>query len=397
SSASVTVDGAGLSQNFSLGTRLYTLSGTVTDADEGLPISGATVSVSGGPSNTSNSTGGYRLSLANGTFTVTASAAGFDPSSASVTVDGAGLSQNFSLGTRLYTLSGTVTDAVTEAKLPGATVDVAGGAATTTNAIGEFHFSLTNGTYAVGVSDPGYQSATASIRIDGASTTASFVLAPELARLYNLTGQVTFGRNGSDASGVEVRLDENRSDVTDPVGAYSFEVANGSYNVSARAPGFAAQSALVIVRGADVLQDFALLPPMFLLHGMVDSRSSGQPIAGANVSLTLQEWRITSSMGEYAFLVLNSSYVLTVSAPGYRPATVDARVSGAPVTVNVSMTAAAPSNASSNGTPLLWEVTAIVVLGAIGGLAVVMVRSVRRESIERRRTRPSRSPIRRSP
>jgi hypothetical protein len=57
-----------------------TLSGTVTNASTAAPISGATVSISGGPSTTTDSSGNYSFTLAGGTYSVTASATGYNSS-----------------------------------------------------------------------------------------------------------------------------------------------------------------------------------------------------------------------------------------------------------------------------------------------------------------------------
>ena len=76
-----------------------TLSGTVKDAGTALPISGATVSITGGPSTTAASDGTYVFtSLATGTYNVTASATGYTAVTVSASVTAGGTtSQDFSL------------------------------------------------------------------------------------------------------------------------------------------------------------------------------------------------------------------------------------------------------------------------------------------------------------
>ncbi|MCI4351831.1 MAG: alkaline phosphatase family protein [Thermoplasmata archaeon] len=76
----------------------YAVTGTVTAVGTGLPISGATVSVPGGPSTTTSTSGSYTLNLANGTYTVTASASGYGSSSVSLTITGTATTLNFALG-----------------------------------------------------------------------------------------------------------------------------------------------------------------------------------------------------------------------------------------------------------------------------------------------------------
>jgi len=76
-----------------------TITGTVRNSATGLGISGATVSIAGGASTGTNSSGVYTFNGVNvGSYTLTASASGYNPSSAPVTVSsGATTTQDFSL------------------------------------------------------------------------------------------------------------------------------------------------------------------------------------------------------------------------------------------------------------------------------------------------------------
>ncbi|MEO7332303.1 MAG: carboxypeptidase regulatory-like domain-containing protein, partial [Gemmatimonadales bacterium] len=91
------------------------ITGTVTDSGTSLAIAGATVAISGGASTTTLSSGVYTLSgLSPATYSVTASATGHSPSSATVTVTaGNTATQNFAL-----TASGTT------ATVPGAVTNL---------------------------------------------------------------------------------------------------------------------------------------------------------------------------------------------------------------------------------------------------------------------------------
>ncbi len=75
------------------------ITGTVRNSYNNDPVSGATVAVTGGPTATTNASGVYTISgLAPGAKTLTASRAGFETQTASVTVTaGATATQNFSL------------------------------------------------------------------------------------------------------------------------------------------------------------------------------------------------------------------------------------------------------------------------------------------------------------
>jgi len=75
------------------------ITGTVTNANTGAAISGATVAVTGGPTTTTNSSGVYTISGLNaGTYTVTVSKSGYTSKSASVSVTaGQTTTKNFAL------------------------------------------------------------------------------------------------------------------------------------------------------------------------------------------------------------------------------------------------------------------------------------------------------------
>ncbi len=76
-----------------------TLSGTVSDSSALAGIAGATVSISGGPSTTTDAGGNYSFTIAGGTYSVTASTAGYDPSTVNgvVVSNGSTTTQDFAL------------------------------------------------------------------------------------------------------------------------------------------------------------------------------------------------------------------------------------------------------------------------------------------------------------
>ena len=136
-SASVTLTaGSTTTQNFALAPNPGTITGTVTDAGSAAPIAGATVSYSGG-STTTNGSGAYTLAnVAEGSYSVTASATGYASQSRTVTVGpGATATQNFALTRPNGAITGTVTSAATGSPISGATVSYSGGS-TTTNGSG---------------------------------------------------------------------------------------------------------------------------------------------------------------------------------------------------------------------------------------------------------------------
>jgi len=149
------------------------VTGMVTDAGNGQPIFGATVSYSGG-STTTDSGGHYTLSgVPQGTYTVSASAPGYVPGSATVTVSpGATATQDFALTFAPGTITGTVSDAGSGEPISGATVSCSCGSGGITNGFGSYTLSgITPGTYTVTASATGYAAQSASVTVAANSTT----------------------------------------------------------------------------------------------------------------------------------------------------------------------------------------------------------------------------------
>jgi hypothetical protein len=138
------------------------ISGQVTDSQTRTAIVGATVSLSpGGALTLTDANGYYSFSgLAPGSYTVTASAAGYNSASQTVTLTG---SQKANLNFRLISataygsLDGTVTDAVTGTPIVGAAVSLSNGLLRTTDLNGNFSYPIVlNGSYTLTVSALGY-------------------------------------------------------------------------------------------------------------------------------------------------------------------------------------------------------------------------------------------------
>lgn len=160
-----------------------TIAGYVYDAISGLPIEGALVSIPELNLTTyTDANGTFSLSVPPGTYTLEASATGYQPFSTSVTVD-----ENETvvvpipltpLGTG--TIYGWVFDAETLEPIPNATVVLDYGETTTTDASGYYEFpEVVAGSHTVFVFKPGYISANATVFVppDGA-VELNFTLQP---------------------------------------------------------------------------------------------------------------------------------------------------------------------------------------------------------------------------
>jgi hypothetical protein len=227
-SQAVTISGASKTANFSAA-QAFTISGTISGSGR----SGATVTLTGAATatTTTNTSGVYSFSVANGSYTVAPSNAGFvfTPASQAVTVSGANKTANFSSAVQTFTLTGTITGSGAS----GATVRLTGAATatTTTNSSGAYSFSgLANGSYTATPSKSGstFTPTSQAVTINGANQTANFT---STAQTFTISGTIS----GGGGSGATVKLTGAATATTtaNSSGAYSFTgVTNGSYTVT---------------------------------------------------------------------------------------------------------------------------------------------------------------------
>ena len=194
-SLNATVAGANLpAQNFVATAVTYTIAGTITGA------ASVSVALGGGATayTTTDGSGNYSFAgLANGSYTVTPSKAGytFSPASLAVTVAGANVGgRNFAAtATAGYTISG----AVAGPWVQGVTVTLGGAqtATATTDALGAYSFTgLADGTYSLTPRLDGYTYAPAapSVTLGGANRTQGFTATPVIPS-YAISGTVSYG------------------------------------------------------------------------------------------------------------------------------------------------------------------------------------------------------------
>jgi phosphatidylinositol-3-phosphatase len=351
----------------------YSLAGEVRSAVTGRAIPGAEVTIAGGAASFCNSSGAYQFSLTNGSYGLTASADGYVPFTASATIDGGTVAQNFSLAEVPYPISGRVTNLSSGIPISGATLSVAGTVRATTNATGGYSFAVVAGSYAVTSAATGYRSVTSDVTVNGSGSTANFALGPLSVPVYALSGLVTYESNGSAVPNATVELSLSDALTTPANGSFQFEVPNGTYELIAELNGFRPASVRVTIAGAGRVQNFSLSRgDFYLLTGSVVATGTDLPVSGANVTLTAGDWQLTDSSGSYSFLVWNGTFDLVATAPGYEPVHENVTIDGSSLAqaVMLYLTLSAPLPASQ---PSPWGLYAAITAIAVGSVALAVV------------------------
>ena len=373
----------------------YAVKGSVTDLTSGSGLSGATVYANSSSTHATTKTGsngGFSFSLANGTYTITATDAGYVPASTSATVSGSSVSGislvlSSSGGTAKYTVKGFVTDLTNGSGLSGAKVYANSSSThltTKTGSTGMFSFSLTNGTYTLTATDAGYVPASTSATVSGSNVSGiSLALSHNTSGpvVYAVGGSVTDLSNGSGLSGATVFANTTNVSVsatTDANGSYQLLLANGSYDLTAVAPGYTTLAQNLTVAGANISgYDFALsplrnvTPPLtYSVTGTVLSNTSLDPVQGAAVyanATGTSALNLTGTNGGYQFQLANGTYTLTVVASGYSVRSTNVTVNGTSVSNFTLWLDSLPGSA--------YEVDGVVVDAASGqpvGNATIM-------------------------
>ena len=189
-----------------------TIAGKVTDAADGSPIEGATVS-DGTRSAVSDANGNYTIvNIPEGSYTVTASKGGYETQSISVAViSGQTTNVDFALTMTLGSITGKVTDTIDGSPIERATV-IDGKTFAVTDANGIYTLSdIPQGDYTLTASKEGYETASQDVTVvSGQTTTANF----NLVRISSPTkpmwiNNITFRGKGKDLRFDVVVVDGN--------------------------------------------------------------------------------------------------------------------------------------------------------------------------------------------
>jgi thermitase len=326
SSLTVTVlSGTTGAANFSLSQIIVpgSITGSVIDARDGLPIVGTTVS-DGTRTALTDGAGTYTInSVPPGSCQVVASKEGYETSSSTVNVlQGTTALANFSLSQIIVpgSISGSVTSAKDGSPIVGAMVSD-GTRTTTTDATGRYTIvNLPAGAYQVTASKAGYHSSSLTVSVlSGGTAVADFSL-NEVIVPGSISGTVTSAKDGSPLVGATV-TDGTRTTTTDATGKYTIaNVPSGTYEATASKSGYHSSSLTVaVLSGGTVVANF-LLNEVILpgsIAGSVTSAKDGSAIVGATVTDGTR-MTTTDATGKYAISnVPPGTYQVIASKAGY--------------------------------------------------------------------------------
>ncbi|CAN5715986.1 hypothetical protein BH10ACT1_BH10ACT1_05690 [soil metagenome] len=211
-------------------------------------------------------------------------------------------------------VQGTVTDGSGD-PITGATVATAG-ASTTTSATGTYRLDgLSSGEHELTASAPGKAQVSRSVFVNAGSTvTQSF----QLSSPGQVSGTITEQGTGNVLVGASVTYPGGVA-TTDGNGDYAIpDLPAGQLTLDVTALGHVGQQRIVtVVSGTTVDSDFTLAKAATYVTGGLSDRDTGEPIAGAPVSIDTGATTTTDSLGRYRFYVAPGHYDVTAGAPGY--------------------------------------------------------------------------------
>ncbi|MDQ7826135.1 MAG: carboxypeptidase regulatory-like domain-containing protein [Candidatus Eremiobacteraeota bacterium] len=264
------------------------VTGVVTDSQSGSPLENAKVAI-GATSVLTDGRGYFELDgIIAGTRTIIASKAGYAGYTGSVAVQGsAATSCNFSMTPypSAGSVSGTVTDSVTQRPVEDATVSIEATKAYT-DSEGRYRLAgIAIGSRTIRVVKTGYQSSSTMVTVVSGTTTCNVTLAPE-STSGSIEGTVTDAATGQPIRDAEVRGDDAAA-TTSESGRYSLAgLPAGECMITVTREGYTDGAATVTVRaGETVTKDFALSPSQGsgTLQGTVTDSASGKILQGVLV------------------------------------------------------------------------------------------------------------------
>jgi len=355
----------------------YTIRGYVSQyASAGTPIAGATVTIPGVGSATTDAVGYYSISwIPPGLNLVSVSAQGYEFIASPIDLASDGwLNHSLTLVPDAgHSIGGHVFISGTSTSIPNATVTVSpSGASVATDGSGSYTISgLADGVYAISVSSSGYDACSGSVSLSGADSYVDFYLVPVEGAAHSLSGVVHVLGTQTAIPGATITMTPgSHSSISDEYGQYVVgNLPDGVYTVEVSAAGYVTTSEEVTISGANQIRDYDLeeeLTEYYVVDGYVLDHDTDKPVAGATVVCDNCSYEADET-GYYSMSVTNGTYVIAVSSDDYRPLNVTIVVSGAPVVLDIELSSVDGSVAEASGV----SVSTVVILVAVVAAATV--------------------------
>lgn len=309
-------------QDFFLIPQTGSIIGFVYNTATSQPLAGAQVKAAG-ISGTTGADGTFQLNrVPVGTQTVTATAPGFTAANIDTAVlDDQASAVNLGLTPQTGTLTGTIRDPELN-PVSGATVTLVGLTGTAiTGADGAFTFTdVPPGTQTVSANASGFRPASATATVLSNQTAVRDVILDQIGG--TLKGTITDATNLKAVKGasVEILPFPLNFGISDTAGSYALaDVPVGQQVVLASAPGYFSKLAVVsISANSTTVQNFALVPQVGHLQGVVYDKNS-QVVDGATlVESETGQTVTTDGSGSYTFIDMKSGVrSISVSKSGF--------------------------------------------------------------------------------
>jgi hypothetical protein len=335
-----------------------TINGTVTDQNNGQPLAGVNVHLTGSAvslDDTTDASGQYEFITAPDTFSLEFSKAGYKTKTApAVGLAGKVTTVNAALEPQKSTVKGTVTSGANA--VSGADVLLLGPgqrdqqANKTVNGAFKFEVLSYGYAYTVRVTVDGMYGYQASFTLGlGETNDMPVPLAAITGATSTVWGYVFDKNTDQPVEGARVTFTEKSGTqwtgtITGAGGYYSISLPAGYYDVRIEAPGYLSFSASVdVVEGATVQKDFSIrpIPPSGL---KVSGKVTGGGVAGlAGAEVTLvdptgaRNSDTTDGAGMYSITTYAGDFTLEASRSGYFLKRMDITVAGSDLTENLAL------------------------------------------------------------
>ena len=316
----------------------YTITFTVTDADGGTALNGATVEING-KTLAADANGKATIDLPNGTYPYTAKMDGYEDKGGNITVNGAAVDEAVALTKKAaatYPLTFTVTDADGGTALNGATIEI-NGQTLTADANGKATIDLPNGTYPYTAKMDGYEDKAGNITVNGGAVDEAVALTKKATATYTITFTVTDADGGAAINGATIEI--NGQNLTaDANGKATIDLPNDTYPYTAKMDGYEDKGGSITVNGGAVDEAVALTKKATATYTLTFTVRDAQPQPLSSAAIKINNRTLTTDAKGVATISLpNGAYPYTVTLDGYRTANGTAQVQGKDRSISVTL------------------------------------------------------------